>query len=1235
MTKEARITNDEEAQSACGLVRGFSSFGLRHSFVIWISSFVIASSAAADQPVDYLREIKPIFTQRCFPCHGAIKQQAKLRLDTVASMIRGGNSGAVIVPGQPGESLLVDAITGAAGFRMPPETEGKPLSADEIAKIKRWIAEGAKHPDDEQPAVDPKNYWSYLPVKRPPVPPRPGTRRGVGGEGRATPDANRKPNPETPGPLTPALSPKGERVNPIDVFISAEHAKRGLTASSPADPATLLRRVYFDLIGLPPTREELRAFLADPSDAAYEQVVDKLLASPQYGERWGRHWMDVWRYSDWYGSRGINEIRYSQRHIWRWRDWIVESLNADKGYDRMVVEMLAGDELAPGDGGTVRATGFLGRNWYKFDRNVWMFETVEQTAQAFLGLTLKCARCHDHKYDPIAQRDYYRFRAFFEPHDVRTDPFSGNLATEKDATLGPVLREGVSLVFDKQLDAPTYLFARGDNRNPVKDEPLTPAVPTAFGYDIGEIQPITLPTEAVSPYVKPAVVDGLLDSARSVVKSAKDAVANANAAVTVAEKKLADFVAAESSGSAPAVGPTGTVFADRFEKPRPDVWKVAGGQWDYENGRVVQKQPGTFPTLVASVKHPADFVARLKYKTLPDGTIGSVGFFFDVVDLRDCQAVYTATSAGSVQAFHRQAGVEHYPPAGIFKAPVKVNDDVVLDIAACGQKLNVWVNGDLAIVYTMPLVRQAGTFAIWTHAATAEFSELLVDPLPAGFRLADAVSDKIRSPFAIPNRIDVERAVDASRRGVQLAEKKLASARADLDAVESRVAADRAKVGVPPSGDQPAEAGTPASVLATVAAKAERQVAVIRAEQELLEAELIFHAAEQAAHANDDAKKKSLANAAAKRAAATKALETAKANALKDDGNYTPLGPTYPATSTGRRLALARWLVDPRNPRTARIAVNHIWLRHFGQALVPSVANFGLNGDRPSHAELLDWLAAELMAPQSPPLAKGGPGEVDPQPWSMKHIHRLIVLSNAYRQTSRIADLRLPIADGSTTDPAGSSNRQSEIDNRQSLDPHNRFLWRMNSRRMESEVVRDSVLYLAGQLDLTPGGPEIPESEGQTSRRRSLFFRSTPNEKMQFLELFDQANPNECYRRQESVMPQQALALGNSALSLNQSRLLAKRLSDEVGSADEPLRVAAFIHAAFETILSRPPKPEEVAACAKFLQENKELIRSGSKTAFSPAAGPNVTAPAADPHLHARENLIHVLFSHNDFVTIR
>jgi hypothetical protein len=825
-------------------------------------------------------------------------------------------------------------------------------------------------PDDAAHRAIPE-YWSYQAVQR--------------------------PSPPVPGRDSADEAQSSWIRNPIDGFIAAEHRRNGLQASPPAEPAVLLRRVYLDLIGLPPTREELLDFLEDPSETAYERVVERLLASPRYGERWGRHWMDVWRYSDWYGSRGGNEIRYSQRHIWRWRDWIVESLNEDKGYDQMIVEMLAGDELAPGDPSTARATGFLGRNWYKFDRNVWMFDAVEHTAQGFLALTLKCARCHEHKYDPISQEDYYRFRAFFEPHDVRTDPISGLTGTEKDATLGAVLKDGVARVYDKQLDVPTYLFARGDSRYPDEKRPLTAGVPAAFGFDQVTIQPVSLPPESYFPALRGTIVAQQIEAARRAVEAAQAKLAEATAARAAAERHLAEFI--------------------------------------------------------------------------------------------------------------------------------------------------------------------------------------------------DQQSANLDQPDATPPQPAIEWAVKLAQRAARAAEQASVAARAELESLEARIAADRLKL---------AEGAT-TEPLASAAARAERQAKLARAEAAATEAENAAFSARKTARASAEAGNKVVAEAEDRLAAAVKAVEAARAESAKDDAAYSPIGPEYPRQSTGRRLALAHWIADRRNPRTARVAVNHIWMRHFGQPIVATVANFGMNGSRPSHPELLDWMAAELMD----------------QRWSMKHLHRLIVSSNTYRMTAS--------ASGSTASSAA-------------VDPDNRFLWRMNSRRMESELVRDSLLFLAGQLDSTLGGPEIEETLGQVTPRRSLYFRSTPNEKMSFLEVFDQANPNECYRRQESVMPQQSLALSNSALALNQARLLARGISSAVGAEDNPARVDAFIRAAFEHVLSRPATQPERAACARFLSRHAALLRNGSLTAYTAAnAVGKVTLlpPAQDAHLRARENLVHVLLNHNDFVTIR
>ncbi len=339
--------------------------------------------------------------------------------------------------------------------------------------------------------------------------------------------------------------------NPIDAFLAAEHEMRGLKPLPAADKRVLLRRVYLDLIGLPPTPEEIHAFLADDSQRAYEQVVELLLASPHHGERWGRHWMDIWRYSDWYGWR--NQPRNSQRHIWHWRDWIIESLNQDKGYDRMITEMLAGDEIAPTNPEILRATGYLARNYYRYNRHVWLQNTVEHAAAGFLGITLKCARCHDHKYDPIAQEEYYRFRAFFEPHDVRTDRLPGQPELSQN---------GLPRVFDSEprepsIEAPSGIFAktyrliRGDEKNPDEEHPLSPGIPEVLGMKGVPIEPVDLPTEAFYPALRPFVQRDLLAQAQRDIERAEDARDQARKGLAEARERLTqeETLAGAASGS--------------------------------------------------------------------------------------------------------------------------------------------------------------------------------------------------------------------------------------------------------------------------------------------------------------------------------------------------------------------------------------------------------------------------------------------------------------------------------------------------------------------------------------------------------------------------------------------------------------------------------------------------------------------------------------------------------------
>lgn len=1058
--------------------------------------------------VDYVKDVKPLLEYKCYACHGALKQQSGLRLDTAAKLIAGGDGGSPIEPSKPGESLLIDVLTGDAGFRMPPANEGSPLKAEEIDIIRAWIAEGAVAPKDEEPQADPRTWWSYRPITR---------------------------------PASPAVEDDSWCRNEIDRFIAAKRDQQQLPHAGQAAKGIWLRRVYLDLIGMPPTRGELLQFLADDRPAAFESVVDDLLSRPQYGERWGRHWMDVWRYSDWYGSRGINEIRYSQRHIWRWRDWIVRSLNDDKGYDAMIREMLAADEIAGDDPQVLPATGYLGRNWYKFDRNVSMFETVERTGEAFLGVTFRCCRCHNHKFDPISQEEYYRFRAFFEPHHVRTDPISALTKTQKDATLGQVLNDGIALVYDKEPEVPTYRFERGDNRYPDESKPLAPGVPNSLGADQVVVQPIELPLGAWYPAMRTGVRETLIEKPRQGVTAAKEQLAKAVGKSAELHKQIA------AANAKPSTETEGQVFlSDDFSKARPDTWKVYSGNWVYEDNHLVEKAVTSFATMVTQANHPRDFTVHLRYRPLQPGTYRSVGFSFDYQDQGNSQDVYTSTgdSSQSVQAFHRVGGNQAYPREGIVKTSLKVGEEATLDVSVIGSSLTIDLNGERKLDYVMPVERRDGKFALWVHAGSAEFLEL-------------KISEHAESLETMRQRLrDAERSVKLAEVSVKIAEAELTSVTARLQATIAGFSNG--------TEEDPKQ-------LALQAAAAALQVDVVKAEHEVLKLEQQGESA-NAKQALDAARKK---------------RTTAREAVTNPSESFAPLGDQYPKTSTGRRTALAQWIASDKNPRTARVAANHLWGRHFGQPLVATPENFGLNGRTPTHPQLLDWLASELIANN----------------WRMKPLHRQIVLSATYRMASRA----------------------SAMESAHRAEPENHFYWRMNSRRMEAEAVRDSTLHLARQLDLELGGPEISERDGEKVSRRSLYFRNTPNEKMAMLETFDVADPNSCYRRKESVVPQQSLAMMNSGLVLDAARTIAGQLT----AAEDN-----FVEAAFETILSRSPTDAESARCRQFLQNHAKLLSEKSTEQFT-AGGSARRKPAADSATRARENLVHVLLLHNDFVTVR
>jgi hypothetical protein len=331
------------------------------------------------------------------------------------------------------------------------------------------------------------------------------------------------------------------------------------------------------------------------------------------------------------------------------------------------------------------------------------------------------------------------------------------------------------------------------------------------------------------------------------------------------------------------------------------------------------------------------------------------------------------------------------------------------------------------------------------------------------------------------------------------------------------------------------------------------------------------------------------------------ALKMTEKSAKKPSKEYAALGTEYPRTSSGRRLAFANWIANRDNPLTARVAVNHIWLRHFGAPLVGNAFDFGLRSPPPLHQHLLDWLAVELMENN----------------WSMKHIHQLIVTSRSY---------------------AMSSSTQLHDQNKK-IDADNIFLWKMNARRLEAEVVRDAMLHVAGNLDGSMGGPAIDHRQGQASRRRSVYFRHAYEKKMKFLELFDAANETDCYRRSESVIPQQALAMSNSQLSFSQSRLLANKLWAEIhakeSDIDEDRGNEAFVGLVFQQLLGRLPSDLELTECSKFLASQAIILKDKNKLSKFTGGAKSQVNPAEDPVMRSRENLVHVIMNHNDFVTVR
>jgi mono/diheme cytochrome c family protein len=904
----------------------------------------LASLFPATTP-DFTRDVRPIFAARCVKCHGAAKQLGGLRLDRRADALKGGDSGPAIVLGKPGDSLLLKKVTSKDEAERMPQG-GDPLTAAQVRALTAWVAAGAKWPAD---AGTESRHWAFEPVTRPAVP----------------------------------LNPKGS-ANSIDRFVLAKLADKGLTLSHEADRRTLIRRLKFDLLGLPPTPEEVDAFLADKSVDAYERLVEKYLASPHYGERWARHWLDVVRFAE---SNGF-ETNQPRPTAWHYRDWVIKSLNDDKPFDRFVREQLAGDTL-----GTDAATGFLVAGAWDAVKSPDVALTAQQradelhdmlatTGSAFLGLTVGCARCHAHKFDPIPQLDYYRLKAVFAGVQHGERPLR---KSETAATLAERAKLRTELA-----DIEAKLAALEPLADPAATQPRRAPVNSRMN------------TERFKPM----------------------------------KAKFVRFVVFE---------------ANQFE-PCIDELEVFTA--------------GANPLNVA---------------------LASAGA--------------KARSAGD------------YPPSEIHRLE-HVND-------------GKYGNGRSWISNTVGRGR-----------VEIEFKEVAeIDRIVWGRDRQEKYADRTATRYRIDVSLDGEAWVVV----------------ASSD--------DRLPYGSKPDGVPPGLNATDRAAwqkLAKQAAEARTRLAALEASQMVYAGRFTTPEPTFRLHRGDPMQKREAVG----------------------PGVLSEIGPGFTIPEKGtdaeRRAALAKWITDPKNPLTSRVIANRVWQYHFGTGIVDTPSDFGRNGGKPTHPELLDWLASELANPERQ--RRGGDvkhplADAPGSPRSLKHLHRLIVTSATYRQSSAAS------ADGLAKDAQA------------------RLLWRYPPRRIEAEALRDSVLFVSGKLDLRMGGPGFdlfepntnyvkvytPKKEFGPAEFRRMVYQQKPR-----MQLDDTFGAFDCPdagqiapKRNVSTTPLQALNLLNSAFMMEQAEFMAQRVEKDTGR-DVPAQVKRVFRLAFQ----RAPTEKEQAAAERLVRDH-------------------------------------------------
>lgn len=909
--------------------------------------------SSAQQP-DFARDILPIFKAHCSPCHNGGGNSGGLKLDTYEQLMAAG----VVTKGSAKKSILIERILGLGGLpRMP--MGFKPLSEKDTATIERWIDAGAKPP--RAGAV--KKHWAFVPPQRPKLPP-------------AT----------------------AWTVNPIDRFVLARLRQSGMAPSQPADKTTLIRRVTLDLIGLPPTPSEVNAFLADRSPNAYEKVVDRLLASPHYGERMALPWLDAARYAD---SNGFQQDGDTFQYVWR--DWVVKALNDNMPFDRFTIEQLAGDLLPKPTLDQLVATGFNRNHMLNGEggaipeeqRNVNLFDRVDTTATTWLSLTMSCARCHDHKYDPLSQRDYYSMMAYF---------------------------------------------------NQVPET----GVPSGSGqYRIAD----------------PWVYAGTPDQMARVAKLER-AVASAKAA----ETRLMQ--------SPP--------FQQEFEN-----WRLRAIEGRFETTFEASSwfELGTFKG------QSFDEAFSKGFGPERGGTNGA-----PLPNLKDGET-YPLNGDNTAFYFGRDVRVDR-------------DADYLLSLGS-DDGVRVYVNGNEVLTRKV------------TRGVVPDSDRVVV-------RLAKGL-----------NRIVIKIVNGGGIGGFNY--------RAFAGGIDDKTAAI---IREPEKNHQALidvfAASSPPDALKRLRATTGAAQAELARLREGLPRVMVM----------SDAKPR-------------KTYIYNRGNYEEPTDLVTPSTPTALPKSDGpkNRMGLARWIVSPTHPLTARVQVNRAWQLFFGRGLVRTEENFGIKGEPPSHPELLDWLAVDFR--------ENG--------WNVKRLHKMIVMSNTYRQSSKISPALLK------------------------KDPANILLGRAPRFRLPSPILRDIALSASGLLDPKLGGKPVypyqpkgiwdglaitlerdftyPQSKGADNHRRSLytFWRRTvaPGN------MFDTSSRQVCTVKPTiTSTPLQALTMLNDITWVEAGRALAAKLKP----ADDKAKLAE----AFRRVCARRPNPRELAVLSRALASARSAYRSdpASATAY-------------------------------------